>query len=101
MVIREYTNYNEEEILCLYASVGRIAYTDSPKELKQSFASSLLSLATYEKDILFGIIRAVDDGHTIVFVQVFCVSRISTQRYWLATYACNSGRITCGILLVL
>lgn len=30
MEIREYTEYNAEEILSLYASVGWTAYTDQP-----------------------------------------------------------------------
>ena len=69
MEIREYKTYNEPEILRLYASVGWTAYTDQPEVLRKGFENSLLTLAAYEGDQLLGIIRAVGDGHTIVFVQ--------------------------------
>lgn len=69
MEIRAYTQYNESEILGLYASVGWTAYTDDPAALRNGFANSLLTLAAYEEAALAGLIRVVGDGHTIVFVQ--------------------------------
>ena len=69
MEIRAYTEYNEAEILGLYASVGWTAYTDDPAALRNGFAKSLLTLAAYEEAALAGLIRVVGDGHTIVFVQ--------------------------------
>lgn len=69
MQIREYTTYNEEDILRLYASVGWTAYTDHPDVLRRGFENSLLTLAAFEGEQLLGLIRAVGDGHTIVFVQ--------------------------------
>ena len=69
MEIRGYKTYNEPEILRLYASVGWTAYTGQPEVLRKGFENSMLTLAAYEGDQLLGIIRAVGDGHTIVFVQ--------------------------------
>ena len=69
MEIRAYTEYNEAEILGLYASMGWTAYTDDPAALRNGFANSLLTLAAYEEAALAGLIRVVGDGHTIVFVQ--------------------------------
>ena len=69
MTIYEYKQYAEQEILHLYASVGWTAYTDHPELLRKGFENSMLTLAAYEGDQLLGIIRAVGDGHTIVFVQ--------------------------------
>ena len=69
MVIREYKTYNEQEILPLYTSVGWTAYTDHPDVLRKGYENSMLTLAAYEGKNLLGIIRAVGDGHTIVFVQ--------------------------------
>ena len=69
MEIREYKTYSEPEILSLYASVGWTAYTDHPEVLLKGFENSMLTLAAYEGNQLLGIIRAVGDGHTIVFVQ--------------------------------
>ena len=69
MEIREYKTYNEMEILHLYSSVGWTAYTDQPEVLRKGFESSMLTLAAYEGDQLLGIIRAVGDGYTVVFIQ--------------------------------
>ena len=69
MIICEYKQYAEQEILHLYASVGWTAYTDHPDVLRKGFDNSMLTLAAYEDEQLLGIIRTVGDGHTIVFVQ--------------------------------
>ena len=69
MEIREYTKYDEDEIRRLYAAVGWTAYTENMPALIQGFQHSLLILAAYENGELLGIIRAVGDGFTIVFVQ--------------------------------
>lgn len=69
MEIKEYKQFNEDEILRLYSEVGWIAYTQAKNSLKEGYANSLLTLAAYEDNELQGIIRAVGDGHTIVFIQ--------------------------------
>ncbi len=69
MTIREYTDYREDEILSLYAAAGWTAYTKDPPALRKGFENSLLVLAAYERNELLGIIRAVGDGHTVVFIQ--------------------------------
>ena len=69
MEIREYGRYNEPEILRLYESVGWTAYTSHPEALRKGFENSMLTLAAYEGDKLMGILRAVGDGYTVVFVQ--------------------------------
>jgi len=69
MEIREYTTYRESEILSLYTSVGWTAYTDDLNALQNGFAHSLLTLAAYDGEQLLGLIRAVGDGYTIVFIQ--------------------------------
>ena len=67
--IREYTEYNEKEIVRLYTEVGWTAYTDNLSILRKGFENSLLVLGAYENNELAGIIRVVGDGFTIVFVQ--------------------------------
>ncbi len=69
MQIREYETYNEQEILRLYSSVGWTAYTEHSEALRQGFENTMLTLAAYEGEKLLGIIRAVGDGATIIFVQ--------------------------------
>ena len=69
MEIKEYTEYNEKEIVRLYTKVGWTAYTDNLLILRRGFENSLLVLGAFENNELIGIIRVVGDGFTIVFVQ--------------------------------
>ncbi len=69
MMIKEYSVYCEDEVLRLYSSVGWTAYTEDMDALCRGFINSLLTLAAYEDDELIGILRAVGDGATIVFIQ--------------------------------
>ena len=69
MEIREYVDFNTDEIKHLYSEVGWIAYTDNMPALEQGYKNSMLVLAAYEDDELLGIIRTVGDGFTLVFIQ--------------------------------
>ena len=69
MVIREYTRFSQDEIFALYESVGWTGYTERPDMLRQAYAHSLCILGAYERDRLVGILRAVGDGASIVFIQ--------------------------------
>lgn len=94
MEIREYTAYNEADVLRLYASVGWTAYTADPEALRQGFAASLLTLAAYEGETLVGLIRAVGDGHTIVFVQdLLVLPGVPASGDRLGAPAGNAGQI--------
>lgn len=74
MEIKEYKDYHEAEILNLYNAAGWTAYTEDPAALREGYEHSLLVLAAWEGDNLLGIIRAVGDGATIVFIQDILVS---------------------------
>lgn len=69
MEIKNYSAYNEKEILKLYSSVGWTAYTDDPQALKAVSKFVIGAGGQYEREELLGIIRAVGDGVTIVFIQ--------------------------------
>ena len=69
MEIREYGNFHLEEIINLYQSVGWTNYLERIGILEEAYANSLCVLGAYDADRLVGIIRAVGDGQTIVFVQ--------------------------------
>ena len=84
MEIREYTEYNADEIRSLYDSVGWTAYTRDMPALEKGYRNSLLTLAAYEKDQLVGIARAVGDGATIVFIQDILV-KPDRQRQGIGT----------------
>ena len=67
--ISEYKNYKSEEILNLYSSVGWCSYTNRPDMLKHAFEHSLKILGAHDGEKLVGIIRAVGDGFSILFIQ--------------------------------
>ena len=69
MEIREYVDFNTDEIKHLYSEVGWTAYTENMPVLEHGYKNSMLVLAAYEGDELLGIIRTVGDGFTIVFIQ--------------------------------
>ena len=71
--IREYTEYNHDEIMKLYASVGWTNYTNNPDMLANAYKNSLKIYAAYENnhkaDMLLGVIRVVGDGSSIMYIQ--------------------------------
>ena len=69
IAITEYKNYNSEEILNLYNSVGWCSYTSRPDMLEHAFVHSLRILGAHDEEKLVGIIRAVGDGYSVLFIQ--------------------------------
>lgn len=67
--VKGYSIYNEQEILHLYDSVGWTNYTSNPSMLANAYQHSLKVLGAYDKDKLIGIIRAVGDGYSMVYIQ--------------------------------
>lgn len=57
------------EVLALYKSVGWSMYTRNPARLERALTHSLTVLSAYEGKQLVGLIRAVGDGETILFIQ--------------------------------
>lgn len=68
ITIKEY-RFDPEETLRLYESVGWTAYAAKPEKLQRAFENSLSVLGAFDGEKLLGIIRAVGDGETIVFIQ--------------------------------
>ena len=60
---------NQADALALYQAVGWNMYTRDPKKLERAIAQSLSVLGAYDGDQLVGLIRAVGDGETILFIQ--------------------------------
>ena len=79
-LINEYKDYNEEEILELYKSVGWANYTNRPEMLKNAYSHSLRTYGAYDGDRLIGIIRVVGDAYSVVFIQDIIVSPAYQRR---------------------
>lgn len=60
---------DDEAVLALYQAVGWVMYMRDPVKLKRALAQSLKVLGAFDGDRLVGLIRAVDDGETILFIQ--------------------------------
>ena len=58
-----------DEIMDLYLAVGWSNYTVRPDMLRTAYARSLSVWGAFEEGRLVGIVRAVGDGVSIVFVQ--------------------------------
>ena len=59
-----------EEVLPLYEAVGWTNYTQNPKMIKAAYENSLHILgALNEEGKLVGVLRAVGDGASILFIQ--------------------------------
>ena len=59
-----------EDVLPLYEAVGWTNYTTKPEMLKAAFENSLHVLAAFnEEGKLVGVLRAVGDGASILFIQ--------------------------------
>lgn len=67
--IREYKTFRKDEIVNLYTSVGWTNYLKRVDILQQAYENSLYILGAYDGDRLIGIIRAVGDGFSVVFIQ--------------------------------
>ncbi|HFI2472414.1 TPA: GNAT family N-acetyltransferase [Streptococcus suis] len=58
-----------QAVLEIYDSVGWTNYTDRPTMLQKALKHSLFVLAAFDGGRLVGLLRAVGDGHSIVFIQ--------------------------------
>ncbi|AER19801.1 GNAT family N-acetyltransferase [Streptococcus suis] len=58
-----------QAVLEIYDSVGWTNYTDRPTMLQKALEHSLLVLAAVDGERLVGLLRAVGDGDSIVFIQ--------------------------------
>lgn len=59
-----------EVVLSLYEAVGWTNYTQHPEILKEAYKSSLHILGAFNKEgKLVGVLRAVGDGASILFIQ--------------------------------
>ncbi|KFZ27242.1 MAG: Acetyltransferase (GNAT) family protein [Candidatus Izimaplasma bacterium HR2] len=61
--------YNEEEILNLYENMGWSSYTKDKESLFKGIKNSIYVKCAYDAGTLVGLVRAVGDGNTIIYIQ--------------------------------
>ena len=89
MEIKSYSHYDAAEILPLYQAVGWSNYFKYPEILEKAYAGSLCVLGAYLDNNLVGIIRAVGDGASILFIQDIIVHPMH-QRKGIGTALMNA-----------
>ncbi len=74
LTVKEYC-FDLEEVLNLYKDACWSAYIEHPEKLKKAFENSLLVLGAFSGEKLVGLLRAVGDGITVIFIQDVLVLR--------------------------
>lgn len=87
--IKQIENINIDEILSLYVDAGWTNYTNNLDMLANAYKNSLIILGAYDGNRLIGVIRAVGDGYSIVYIQDIIVLN-SYQRKGIGTKLLNS-----------
>ena len=82
-------NINIDEILSLYVDASWTNYTNNLDMLANAYKNSLIILGAYDGNRLIGVIRAVGDGYSIVYIQDIIVLN-SYQRKGIGTKLLNS-----------
>jgi len=60
---------NHTQLLALYQNAGWLAYTQNPETLFDAIKNSLTVITAWHNENLVGLVRAVGDGHTILYIQ--------------------------------
>lgn len=58
-----------QAVIEIYDSVGWTNYTACPERLQKALENTLLVLVAFDGEQLVGLLRAVGDGYSIVFIQ--------------------------------
>lgn len=78
--ISEYENFNFDEIMGLYESVGWTNYTKNPQMVRDAFKNSLKILGAFDGETLVGFVRAVGDGCSILYIQDIIVHPVYQRK---------------------
>ena len=60
---------DKNDLLSLYGNANWTAYTDAPERLEKAVSRSLRVITARDGNKLIGLVRAVGDGLTIVYIQ--------------------------------
>lgn len=84
ITFKNYKNLNMKQVEKLYNDVDWYAYTKDLEVLQRAFNHSLEVISAWEGDELVGLIRAVGDGLTILYIQDILVLK-AFQNQGIAT----------------
>lgn len=78
-----------EHLHSLYSSVGWTAYTDHPDKMAKLLTGSVTYMSAWENERLVGLVRAISDGASIVYIQDILV-RPDFQRKGIGRHLLHS-----------
>lgn len=80
MIILEYNEERDfDRVELLYRDAQWMIYLEDIERLRRAFQNSLIALVAYDHEKLVGVVRAVGDGETILYIQDIIV-HTSSQR---------------------
>ncbi len=92
-----------DAVLALYEDAGWAAYTRDPDQLMRAIEGSLLTITAWQGDSLVGLVRAVGDGQTILYIQDILVRKTCKRqgigRQLLERLLDNFGHVRQKVLL--
>ncbi|MFP4457411.1 MAG: GNAT family N-acetyltransferase [Clostridia bacterium] len=88
IVYKEDKVINKEDLIELYTDAGWTKYVSNTDKLLRAFENSILVISAWEKDNLVGLVRAVGDGETILYIQDLLINS-SAKRKGIGTKLMN------------
>jgi ribosomal protein S18 acetylase RimI-like enzyme len=76
----EFQSSYSTQIKSLYIDAGWTAYTDKFETLIAGIENSLDLITAWDGEVLVGLVRAVGDGHTILYIQDILVLKIYQRK---------------------
>lgn len=80
IILKRGKELDENHVMDLYNNAGWTAYTNDIPKLMNALKSSLLVVTAWEEENLVGLIRAIGDGLTIVYIQDILVKKSYKRR---------------------
>ncbi|MEM6724070.1 MAG: GNAT family N-acetyltransferase [Bacteroidota bacterium] len=77
---KQSTNVALEQLVKLYTNANWTSYTKNPEKLQRAVSNSREVLTAWEEDRLVGLIRAIGDGETILYIQDILVLNSHKRR---------------------
>ena len=80
IIYRAGCEFNPDQVLALYSDCGWTLYTNDPVRLMSALRVSLQVISAWQDDRLVGLVRAVGDGETILYIQDLLVRNSHRRR---------------------
>ncbi len=80
IIYRAGCEINPDQVLALYDDCGWALYTNDPDRLMSALRGSLHVISAWQDDRLVGLVRAVGDGETILYIQDLLVLNSHRRR---------------------